>query len=61
MEVADNGVGIPETEITESPKTLGLQLVKSLVNQLNGTMTITIKKGTMVEMLFKEVKYKERL
>ncbi|MFA0847209.1 MAG: histidine kinase dimerization/phosphoacceptor domain -containing protein [Methanobacterium formicicum] len=61
LEVADNGVGIPETEITESPKTLGLQLVKSLVNQLNGTMTITIKKGTMVEMLFKEVKYKERL
>ncbi|MBF4476213.1 MAG: histidine kinase, partial [Methanobacterium formicicum] len=55
------GVGIPETEITESPKTLGLQLVKSLVNQLNGTMTITIKKGTMVEMLFKEVKYKERI
>lgn len=61
LEVADNGVGIPETEITESPKTLGLQLVKSLVNQLNGTMTITIKEGTMVEMLFKEVKYKERL
>jgi len=61
LKVADNGVGIPETEMKKTPETLGLQLVKSLVNQLNGTMTITIKEGTMVEMLFKEVKYKERL
>ncbi|AXV39759.1 sensor histidine kinase [Methanobacterium sp. BAmetb5] len=60
LKVADNGVGIPETE-RKTPKTLGLQLVKSLVNQLNGTLTITVKKGTIVEVLFKELKYKERI
>jgi PAS domain S-box-containing protein len=61
LKVTDNGVGIPETEIRKTPKTLGLQLVKSLVNQLNGTLTITVKKGTIVEVLFKELKYKERI
>lgn len=61
MKVADNDVGISKTEIRKTPKTLGLQLVKNLVNQLNGTMPITVKNGTMVEVLFKELKYKERI
>lgn len=61
MKVADNGVGISKTEIRKTPKTLDLQLVKNLVNQLNGTMAITVKNGTMVEVLFKELKYKERI
>lgn len=61
LKVADNGVGISKTEIRKTPKTLDLQLVKNLVNQLNGTMAITVKNGTMVEVLFKELKYKERI
>jgi PAS domain S-box-containing protein len=60
LEIADNGVGILESEL-ENPKTLGLQLVKNLVNQLNGTMNINVDNGTMVEVLFEELKYKKRI
>jgi len=61
LKIADNGVGITETNKKENKKSLGLQLVSSLVNQLDGTMMISGEDGTEVKVLFKELKYKKRL
>jgi PAS domain S-box-containing protein len=45
--VKDDGVGIPSTVDVRTTKTLGLQLVFSLVeNQLNGHINLERKKGT---------------
>jgi PAS domain S-box-containing protein len=45
--VEDDGVGIPSTVDVRTTKTLGLQLVFSLVeNQLNGDINLERKKGT---------------
>jgi two-component sensor histidine kinase len=34
LTIADNGIGLPKGMDIENTKTLGLKLVKSLVNQL---------------------------
>jgi len=61
LKIDDNGVGIPEVRKIESTKSLGLQLVSNLVNQLDGTMMINRKDGTEVKVLFEELKYKQRM
>jgi two-component sensor histidine kinase len=38
LEVADNGVGLPPTLDIRESKSMGLQLVTTLVNQLGGTL-----------------------
>jgi signal transduction histidine kinase len=38
--VADNGIGLPETVDVRNATSLGLQLVNSLVNQLDGTLEL---------------------
>ncbi|MBK7818344.1 MAG: PAS domain S-box protein [Sphingobacteriaceae bacterium] len=43
--VLDNGVGMPESIYSES-KTLGMQLVQSLLDQLNGKLEIVRNNGT---------------
>jgi PAS domain S-box len=40
IEVSDNGYGLPPDFNINKPKGLGLELVRLLVNQLEGTMTI---------------------
>lgn len=61
LKIADNGVGMPEKEKIENKKSLGLQLVSSLVNQLDGTMIISGKDGAEFKVLFEELKYKKRM
>jgi PAS domain S-box-containing protein len=46
IEVGDNGVGIPEKLDIKNTQTLGLQLVNTLVEQLNGTVKLNRTKGT---------------
>lgn len=46
----DNGIGIPVNSDFENNKTLGLQLVKLLVNQLNGKYKIYREDGTTVQI-----------
>jgi PAS domain S-box-containing protein len=43
--VSDNGVGIPENLDIEDLESLGLQLVTSLVDQLNGELELKTKNG----------------
>lgn len=59
--ISDNGVGIPENFDLDETETLGLQLVKSLVNQLEGTVKLIREGGTMFKIKFKELEYKERI
>ena len=40
MKVLDDGVGIPESLDLENPNSLGLQLVTTLVDQLNGELKL---------------------
>ena len=58
--IADNGIGIPEDIDFENIQTLGLQLVNMLVNQLEGSIKLERKKGTMFRIKFKELNYKKR-
>jgi two-component sensor histidine kinase len=59
--ISDDGVGIPENINFDETDTLGLKLVNSLVKQLEGTIELVKYNGTEFKILFKELKYKERL
>ena len=59
--IADNGVGIPESIDLDETDTLGLKLVNSLVNQLEGTIELIQDNGTEFKIIFKELEYKERI
>ena len=59
--ISDDGVGIPENIDFNETGTLGLQLVNSLVNQLEGTIELTRKVGTEFKIKFKELEYEERM
>ena len=61
LTITDNGIGIPEDIDIENSKTLGLQLVQNLVNQLEGKLELNLNHGTKFKITFKELKYKERL
>ncbi|QWR77235.1 PAS domain S-box protein [Candidatus Magnetomonas plexicatena] len=60
--VWDNGVGIPQESELAEHKSLGLQLVHSIVeNQLQGQVIVERKSGTKFILVFKENIYKQRL
>ena len=59
--VEDNGIGIPEDLDITKTDTLGLQLVNSLVSQLDGKIKLDRNNGTKYNILFKELKYNSRL
>jgi two-component sensor histidine kinase len=44
--VRDNGIGIPEELDWKNTTTLGMQLVISLVDQVDGTITLDREEGT---------------
>ena len=58
--VSDNGVGIPKDLDFRNTESLGLQLVDTLVNQLEGTIELDRSGGTAFEITFTELKYKGR-
>jgi len=59
--ISDNGVGLPEELDFDNNKSLGLILVKSLTEQIDGEITIHRNHGTEFKIRFKELKYKERM
>jgi two-component sensor histidine kinase len=61
MVVKDNGVGIPEDLDIGNAKSMGLQIVTILVNQLEGSMEVQREGGTTVKIVFKELRSKSRL
>ena len=52
IEVGDNGVGIPQKVDVKNTQTLGLQLVDTLVEQINGTLKLNRNKGTIFSIEF---------
>jgi PAS domain S-box-containing protein len=61
LKITDNGIGIPKNIDFNTESTLGLRLVKSLVNQLDGTIQLDRTQGTQYTMTFKELTYKKRI
>ena len=52
LTVADNGIGFPENIDFKNTKTLGLQLINTLVKQLSGSIDIYKDKGTSFKIIF---------
>jgi PAS domain S-box-containing protein len=61
LKVADDGVGLPDNINPEDTKTLGLQLVNNLVEQLEGSIEISREYGTEFTIIFKELIYEKRV
>lgn len=55
LTVADDGIGFPEAVNWKEPHSFGLQLIKTVVDQLNGLLEITRNGGTVVRVRFKEI------
>ena len=49
----DNGIGLPEDFDFTKTETLGMQIIKGLVRQLEGEVLIDGKAGTSFSILFK--------
>jgi two-component sensor histidine kinase len=50
--VSDTGIGLPEDIDIRSSKTLGLQLIKDLADQLKGTMDVERDGGAAFRITF---------
>ncbi|MBU4608513.1 MAG: sensor histidine kinase, partial [Methanobacterium sp.] len=61
LEVSDNGVGLPDDIDFTQTKSLGLRLVNSLVDQLDGTIHLDKTNGTCFIMEFPKLEYEPRL
>jgi PAS domain S-box-containing protein len=60
LRVRDDGVGFPEELDFRRTDTLGMQIVMTLVSQIEGSIELRREKGTEFKILFQEVKYRQR-
>lgn len=61
LTVSDNGVGMPENFSQDNSDSLGMQLIETLVKQLEGTVNVDKTNGTAFKIEFEEIRYKERI
>ena len=61
LTVSDNGVGISKDVDTGNSNTLGMQLIKTLLVQLNAEMVLNNENGTSFSIVFSNIDYKERI
>ena len=59
--IGDNGIGLPEELDFNNIESLGLLLVNSLTEQINGEIIINRIHGTEFKIKFKESEYNERI
>lgn len=59
--IADDGVGLSGNIDFENTDSLGLRLVSSLVNQLDGSIELDRSQGTKFIIKFKELEYRKRI
>ncbi|MBW2637470.1 MAG: PAS domain S-box protein, partial [Deltaproteobacteria bacterium] len=59
--VRDNGIGMPADLDFRKTETLGLQLVDTLITQLDATAEIERNGGTTFRITFEELKYRKRM
>jgi len=60
LRVGDDGVGFPEGLDFRRTETLGMQIVNTLVSQIDATIELVRGKGTEFTIHFQEVKYEQR-
>jgi two-component sensor histidine kinase len=60
VRVRDDGVGFPEGLDYRRTETLGMQIVNTLVNQLDGAIELAREKGTAFTISFQEIKDRPR-
>jgi PAS domain S-box-containing protein len=60
LTICDNGIGIPENIDFFNTDSLGLQLVNSLTDQIDGEIDFDRSNGTKFTITFKELVYKDR-
>ena len=53
--VKDNGIGFPEDLDYKNTDSLGLQIVNSLTDQIDGEITLDRNNGTEFKITFKEL------
>lgn len=58
---SDDGIGLPEDIKIETSNSLGFKLVKSLVDQIDGTIELERTQGTQFTIKFRELEYKKRI
>jgi two-component sensor histidine kinase len=58
--ISDNGIGFPTDLDFRNTESLGLQLVTTLTEQLEGTIALESKGGTTFTIAFTELHYQER-
>lgn len=61
LKIADDGVGIPESVNYENTTTLGILLINSLTEQINGEISLDTSHGTSYTIKFHEVEYEARI
>ncbi|MFC1454244.1 ATP-binding protein, partial [Verrucomicrobiota bacterium] len=54
IELADNGIGIPDNVQINNTKTLGLKIVQALTEQINGSIELVRDSGTCFILSFKK-------
>jgi PAS domain S-box-containing protein len=52
LQVRDNGIGMPDPDIKKARRSIGLQLVSTLTEQLGGEVGIEVANGTLVSVRF---------
>jgi PAS domain S-box-containing protein len=61
LQIKDNGVGLPKHIDYRNTESLGLQLVVTLVDQLNGRIELDSSQGAHYNILFKQNQVKNRI
>lgn len=61
MTIKDNGKGLPDDVDLENSKTLGLKLVNTLADQLEGNLELNVEDGTEFKLIFNELDYENRI
>lgn len=61
LDISDNGIGFPENIDYKNTSSLGMQLVNTLTQQLEGDIRLIKDGGTHFRIIFKEPDYKKRI
>ncbi|GAB4530728.1 MAG: AAA family ATPase [Pleurocapsa sp.] len=61
LTIKDNGVGFPEGKDLQNSDSLGLELVCTLTEQLDGTIELDCTNGTTIAIVFSELNYHSRI
>jgi PAS domain S-box-containing protein len=61
LTISDDGIKFPENLDFKNTDSLGLQLTNNLVGQIDGKIELNRGDGTEFKIIFKELKYKQRI